>query len=317
MSISISRRQFTAIMASVPLAVTSRSGAIAAQHTSDARIGATQDAFDAHFGEPRTDDWFTVYDFSDEGEASYWVAWDANGHAHRIGIDYSAIEGGGLPYDPGLLGQSQFLPNDAVINLAGFTTNLQIGETGFYVAQHLSDEVQTETGRSGNILVVDEKMTPGDGPNNNPNFTRTSVAMEAFEVNAIDPLGSLPGISSPMSEWEAEFGEIVAPQRGMMIQNPPIPGRWMFNDQMIDVILDEPIRTVEAAMWVSDFLPGDLPEMSTTYWLPAPGDEVGLRISTWEIENGMSYVALQVVNGGEEAGTVDRFGISIIAPAVV
>lgn len=317
MTTTISRRKLATTAFSLPVTLAAGSRLTLAQPTVDVHIGDRQEAFDAAFGEPRIDGWFTVYDFSDEGKAAYWVAWDANNYAHRIAIDYSAIEGGGLPYDPGLLGQSRFLPDDAVINLAGFSTNLQIGEAGFYVAQHHSDDVQTETGRSGNILVVDEKMTPGDGLYNDPNFTRTSVAMEAFEVNAIDPLGSLPGVGSPMGEWEAEFGEIVVPQRGMMIQNPPIPGRWLFNDQMIDVILNEPIRTVEAAMWVSDFLPGDLPELSTTYWLPAPGDEVGLRINTWELENGMSYVALQVVTGGEEAGTVDRFGISIIAPAEV
>lgn len=317
MNTAISRRKFVAAALSVPIVCAAETRFASAQSSVGARIGAKQDAFDAAFGESREDGWFTVYDFSDEGKASYWVAWDAQGYAHRIANDYSAIEGGGLPFDPGLLGQSQFLPNDASMNMAGFSTNLHIGETGFYLAQYHSDGVQQETGRSGNILVVDEKMTPGDGPNNNPNFTGTSIAMEAFEENPITPIGSLPLIGAPMSEWEAEFGEILVPQRGMLLQNPPIPGRWMFNDQMIDVLLDEPIRAVEAAMWVGDFLPSQLPEMSTTYWLPAPGDEVGLRINTWELVTEMRYVTLQVVSGGEENGTVDRFGISLVAPATV
>lgn len=317
MNTTISRRHFAAMALSLPISMSMSAGIAGAQSRNDARIGAKKDVFDAAFGESREDGWFTVYDFSDEGKASYWVAWDADGFAHRIANDYSAIEGGGLPYEPGLLGQSQFLPNDAMINMAGFASNIQIGATGYYLAQYHSDIVQEETRRSGNILVVDEKMTAGDGPNNNPNFTRTSVAMEAYEVNPISPIGSLPQIGSPMAEWEAEFGEIVAPQRGMMIQNPPITGRWLFNDQMIDVKLDQPVRAVEAAMWVGDFLPGDLPEMSTSYWLPAPGDDVGLRINTWELENEMRYVALQVVTGSEEDGNVDRFGISLMAPATI
>lgn len=317
MDTRFSRRQFAAMALAVPASVLTTSNITSALTEVDARIGGTQNTFDAVFGEPRTDGWFTVYDFSNQGKASYWVAWDANGYAHRIANDYSALEDGVLPYDPGDLGQSRFLPIDASINASGNVCRMQIGETQYYIAQYHSTGVKSRTGRSGNILVVDEMYTPGDGPNPASGFTRTSIAMEAFEVNPITPVGSLPRIGGPHSEWEEEFGEIMAPQRGMAIRNPPMPGRWMFNEQSIDISLEEPIRPVEAAMWVGDFLPAELPEMSTTYWLPAPGDEVGLRVNTWELVNGMRYVALQVVTGGEESGTVDRFGISLIAPAMV
>ena len=280
----------------------------------DAAIGSKQSAFDALFGAGRTDGWFTVYDFSDDGKAAYWVAWDANGYAHRIAIDYSAISGGGLPFDPGLLGQSQFLPHDAAINAAGDLTYLQVGATGFYIAQHHSDSVQQRTKRSGNILVVDERAIPGDGPNN-PSFTRTSVAMEAYEVNPLVPTGRLPTIESPV--WSTVFGEAWGTQRGTMPKNPPLPGRWMFDGATIDVVLDNPIPAAEAAQWVSDFLPLGLGEMSTTYWLPAPGDREGLRVCLWTDSRGLSTVALQVVHDGEESGWVDRFVINRIAPAMV
>ncbi len=316
MTVTFSRRQFSAMAASLPITLGATPRKTVAQGSTDARIGARQEAFDATFGEPRTEGWFTVYDFSDEGKAAYWVAWDANGYAHRIANDYSAISGGGLPFEPGLLGQSQFLPSDAVINTAGDLTNMQVGETGFYIAQHHSDAVQSETGRSGNILVVDERAIPGDGPNN-PNFTRTSIAMEAWEVNPIVPTGQLPTIESDWQQWQAVFGESRGTQRGSMPTNPPIPGRWMFYGTGIDVHLDSPIPAAEAAQWVSDFLPLGLGEMGTTYWLPAPGDEQGLRVCLWPQDNGTSTVALQVVHGGEEQGVVDRFVINTIAPAVV
>lgn len=316
MTIKLSRRQLAVLAASLPITRATTSRESAAQVSSDAHIGAKQDAFDATFGQPRTEGWFTVYDFSDEGKAAYWVAWDANGYAHRIANDYSAIAGGGLLFEPGLLGQSQFLPNDAVINTAGNMTNMQVGQTGFYIAQHHSDNVQRETGRSGNVLVVDQQAIPGDGPNN-PNFTRTSVAMEAFEVNPIVPTGQLPTIQSGGQQWEAVFGESWGTQRGSMPTLPPIPGRWMFYDTGIDVILDSAIPAAESAQWVSDFLPLDLGAMATTYWLPAPGDNQGLRVCLWPHTNGTSTVALQVVHGGEEAGEVDRFVINTIAPATV
>lgn len=312
----ISRRQFTGLTLSLPLLATGLPALAHAQNAQVGRaaIGAKQDAFDATFGPGEEVGWFTVYDFSAQGKAAYWVAWDANGYAHRIANDYSAIPGG-LPFAAGQLGQSQFLPNDASINAAGDISNMQVGDSGYYIAQHHSPGARANTGRSGNILVVDQRMIPGDGPNN-PNFTRTSIAMEAYEVNPIVPTGELPTMESgPV--WQTVFGDSWGTQRGTMPTNPPIAGEWMFYDQGVDVILDSAIPAVEAAQWVSDFLPLGMGEMSTTYWLPAPGDEVGLRVCLWTASTGMSRVALQVVHGGEENGWVDRWIINTIAPATV
>ena len=318
MAMRFSRRTASGMMLSFPFTLIARSSSVAAQstNTQHAAIGANREAFDAHFGEGREEDWFTVYDFSDEGKASYWVAWDANDHAHQIANDYSAIANGGLPFDPGLLGQSQFLPDDASINLAGDMTNLQVGESGFYIAQHQSLDVRANTDRSGNILVVDQRPIPGDGPNN-PNFTRTSIAMEAFEVNPIVSTGALPTLESSWQEWQSVFGESWGTQRGTMPMYPPVPGRWMFDGDRVDVLLDTPIPAVEAARWVSDFLPTDLGPMSTTYWLPAPADTEGLRVCIWPQNNSQHRVALQVVQYGEETGTTSRFIIATVAPAMV
>lgn len=309
----ISRRQLARLSLAVPFVIPGMRTSAQTQSARSAAIGEKRDQFDATFGAGREDGWFTVYDFSDEGKAAYWVAWDANGYAHRIANDYSAIDGG-LHFESGLLGQSQFLPDDASINAAGDLTNLHVGDTGFYLAQHSSTSVRTRTGRSGNILVVDQRAIPGDGPNN-PNFTRTSIAMESFEVNPIVPTGQLPNIDSP--EWSSVFGESWGTQRGSMPTYPPIAGEWMFYGTAIDVMLDQSIPAAEAAQWVSDFLPLGLGEMTTTYWLPAPGDESGLRVCLWTAANGMSTVALQVVHGGEENGSVDRWVINTIAPAMV
>lgn len=313
----ITRRQLTGLTLSLPFLIPGMPASAKSQsgQVTAAAIGDKRSAFDVTFGPGEDDGWFTVYDFGDEGKAAYWVAWDANGYAHRIANDYSAIEGG-LPFQPGLLGQSQFLPSDASINAAGDLTNLQVGESGFFIAQHQSESVRTRTGRSGNILVVDQRQIPGDGPNN-PNFTRTSIAMEAFEVNSIVPTGQLPTMQSDGQAWQAVFGEGWGTQRGTMPKYPPIAGRWMFYDTGIDVMLDSAIPAVEAAQWVSDFLPLGLGEMTTTYWLPAPRDEAGLRVCLWTADNGMSTVALQVVHGGEERGSVDRWVINTIAPAMV
>ena len=313
----ISRRQLTGLALSLPLIIPGVNAAARSQsgQVVTAAIGEKRSAFDATFGPGEDVGWFTVYDFSAQGQAAYWVAWDANGYAHRIANDYSAIAGGGLPFEPGLLGQSQFLPTDASINAAGDLTNLHVGDTGFYIAQHHSESVRTQTGRSGNILVVDQRQIPGDGPNN-PNFTRTSIAMEAFEVNPIVPTGQLPTMESgPI--WQTVFGDSWGTQRGTMPTNPPIAGEWMFYGSCVDVMLDSAIPAADAAQWVSDFLPLGLGEMTTTYWLPAPGDEIGLRVCLWTDTNGMSTVALQVVHGGEESGSVDRWVINTIAPATV
>lgn len=313
MTREISRRTFTGLAASLPLILAGSQ--LVGATTLDASIGAKQAAFDAMFGTPRTEGWFTVYDFRDEGKAAYWVAWDANGFAHRIAIDFSAIAGGGLTFSPGLLGQSQFLPSDASINAAGDLTNLQIGQTGYYIAQHHSGDVQQRTGRSGNILVVDERAIPGDGPNN-PNFIRTSVAMEAWEVNPIVGTGALPSPFSRYEEMGATFGSMSGNQRGSWLDSPPVPGRWMFYDGTIDIVLDEPIPAIDAASWISDFVPADAGEQSTTYWLPGPGDTEGLRVSFWPYQH-QNLVALQVVHNGEESGRVSRMILGLIAPATI
>ena len=312
----ISRRRLTQLMLSASFLTPGMRGAARSQsaQAAHAAIGQKREAFDATFGAGEDRGWFTVYDFSAQGKAAYWVAWDAQGYAHRIANDYSASADVGLAFEPGLLGQSQFLPDDASINAAGDLTNLQIGKSGFYIAQHHSESVRNRTGRSGNILVVDQRAIPGDGLNN-PNFTQTSVAMEAFEVNPVVPTGQLPTIESDWRQWQAVFGESWGTQRGTMPTYPPIPGRWMFYGAGIDVILDEGIPAADAAHWVSDFLPAELGDMTTTYWLPAPGDDEGLRVCIWTGMPGMSTVALQVVHGGEESGRVDRWVINTIAPA--
>lgn len=313
----ISRRRLTQLMFSAPFVVPIMHTAARSQpaQAATAAIGERRKSFDTTFGPGKDHGGFTVYDFSAQGKAAYWVAWDANGYADRIANDYSAISGG-LAFEPGLLGQSQFLPDDATINAAGDLTNLQVGHSGFYVAQHHSDSVRNRTGRSGNILVVDQRAIPGDG-DNNPNFTQTGVAMEAFEVNPVVPTGRLPTIESDWQAWQSVFGESWGTQRGTMPTYPPIPGRWMFYGAGIDVILDDPIPAADAAQWVSDFLPAGLGEMSTTYWLPAPGGDGGLRVCLWTAANGMSTVALQVVHGGEADGSVDRWVINTIAMAMV
>lgn len=316
MPMRFSRRTFAATMLSLPIILSKGSRPSRAQEPADASIGAKKDAFDAIFGDPTSSGSFSVYDFSPEEQASYWVAWDANGFAHRIANDYSALPGGGLPFDPGLLGQSRFLPDDAFINAAGDLTNIQVGATGFYIAQHHSDRVQRETARSGNILVVDQRMIPGDGPNN-PNFLSTSIAMETWEINPVIPTGTLPGPGEHSQEWQALFGLAAFHQRGSLLANPPLAGQWMFDDRSIDIVLDSPLPAAEASQWISDMLPTSLGEMTTTYWLPAAGGDEGLRICLWTQDNGMSTVALQVVHGGEEDGSVSRMVLSTIAPATV
>ncbi len=314
----ISRRRFTHLMLSAPLLIPGARSAARSQSASGTRaaIGEKRDAFDATFGPGDDHGGFTVYDFSADGKAAYWVAWDANGYAQQIANDYSAIPGGGLAFEPGLLGQSQFLPDDASINAAGDLTNLQIGKSGYYVAQHHSERVRSRTGRSGNILVVDQRAIPGDGLNN-PNFTQTGIAMEAFEVNPVVPTGRLPTIESDWQAWQAVFGESWGTQRGTMPTYPPIPGRWMFYGTGIDVILDDAIPAADAAQWVSDFLPASLGAMTTTYWLPSPGGDGGLRVCLWTDTNGMSTVALQVVHGNEAGGSVDRWVINTIAAVMI
>ena len=309
MQSTFSRRKFSQLALTVPLAASVRVASAQSDGPGFAgTLGKTRESFEADYGEGREEGWFTVYDFSDEGKASYWVAWDANGYAHRTATDFSALEGGGLPFSEDALGTSRFLPGDAFGDMYGQSSNIQIGEQVYFLEIYHSGEIANSTGRSGTVAVVDEWMSQGDGDYQGPApISLSRATMEAYEVNPVIPDGRYPSSNASKDDMEAAFGPINTPSRGFDLIEPPVPGRWMFDGETIDVVFEEPVSAADGADWVSGFLEADLGEAHATFWMPAPGDTSGLRVHMWK-RTMMSYKwSIQVVENSEETGTCSRF----------
>ena len=77
-----------------------------------AKIAGTREDFDAEFGPGTDTNGVVMYGDGSGGTATYAVTFNEEGLAENIVIDFSALEGGGLPTE-GELGQSRFIWEDA------------------------------------------------------------------------------------------------------------------------------------------------------------------------------------------------------------
>lgn len=291
------------------------------QTATNAKLGDPKQAFDDMFGESHEEGDYAVYDFSADGKASYWVKFDANGLAERIEIDFEALPNNGLEIDVDAeelqivdesMGMSQFLRDDAATQFSTqFSNSAPTPYPEFHLAQHYSETLAADSGRSGNVLVVDTLLgLDPAGPGPYIVVANTSVAMEAFEINEIVPTGNKPGILNDASEWEEEYGEYLSTSTLPALSTPPVPGLWLFTDEVL-IEPDEPFTPQEAATWIGDMLPADA-ELLTTYWLPeTPPSPSGLRIHVWQHSDSGYIISMQFVENGEEGGVVTKLIIDV------
>lgn len=129
-----------------------------------------------------------------------------DGMAETVFIDFEGMEGGGYPLEVGSMGSSRFVRDDSetMHNLA--SVGAARSETDIrYIVQGWSNEnLAADTGRSGNVIVIDAFADVSG--EKNPPILYTYVTMETTEVNTLAPAGTLPGPLSAPEEW-AEYGE--------------------------------------------------------------------------------------------------------------
>lgn len=283
----------------------------------DAHLGDPQQAFDALFEGSREEGAFTVYDFSANGEAVYWVNWDENGASQLIEIDFSALPDNGLAYTLDEAGQSRFIRDDAQMNFGAEFIHLHGADRpDFYLAEYHSPSLATDTGRSGNVLVMDQVdgRDPLD-PEPHVIISRTHVSMEAFEVVPITPTGNKPGVLDATDVWEAEYGDWISTATLKSLSTPPVPGLWAFGSSETSITPEVEFTMEEGTTWLADMLPAEA-ELQTTYWIPhTPPSPLGYRVHVWLHPEAGHIVSVLYVMNGEEAGTVSNISISALESA--
>ncbi len=278
-------------------------------------LGATRREFDAEYGTPRQEGNFSVYDFRHNGQAAYWVRFDADGQAEYVEIDFTALPGGGLGFSRDVLGESRFVPPDrGWIGAGGALGHLQSSRSAFFASVHRSDWLSAVTGRSGFPIVVDEFGISGDGRFTPSPIQRTFVSMETYEVNPSVANGTRPGIEQYVDDWRARYGAMDPVYGGYRVNNPPVAGRWLVGTQgpnprlvtQVDASFDTPISTRDAAALVGSMVKAT-GTLAFTYWLPpTPNGSIGLRIHVFNTYRYEYVTSIQYVNGGEQTGSVDR-----------
>lgn len=208
---------------------------------------------------------------------------------------------------------TRFLPTDASPYIRGGDLGFNGGEPlAFYLRGHHSDAAASITGRTGNIMVVDQTVPLGDGMQGPAPIHRTNVAMETAEINPIVVTATAPGPRSTMEEWKAAYGEVSAAQRLFVVHNPPFPGSWQFGEGEVDITFDPQVSTVDAADLIGSMVGlangQSIPEAPTSTHLlaPTPDGPTGIRIHSWKPSRWHETHAIQMIDGGEEGGTVNR-----------
>lgn len=310
-----SRRAFTRSTMAIPLALIARDTGVGARQSARAFIGDTRSSFDAVFGVSRQEGEFTVYDFRASGKAAYWVRFDGNGHADYIEIDFTALPGGGLAFTTDNAGMSQFIPVDAVHTgeAAGAGLPIDNSRSAFFIKHYHSDALAWNTGRSGNVIVVDENKWTQSYIQGGRIIERTYITLETYEVNPIVGTGERPGMFDMLHQWEGAYGSVMGAQQGWYLPNPPIPGSWNINftnpvggvPRSIEIFPEPRLTTPAAASLISSMLPV-AHYLTSTFWCPpTPNGSIGVRIHNFRIGYTYCYT-LQYVHDGETSGTVSR-----------
>lgn len=327
-TMTISRRRLIAITggASALAAITLRPAwPVSAQSTTSPRLGDDQAAFDDVFGAGTDIDAALVqYSSGGDDEAIYAIRF-TDDIADLIEVDLSGFADGALPEESADVGQSRFLPDDAT-PIASFSGGDNGAARSYDVTVHSSESLAVDTGRTGNVLVLDIEQTAADGPNAVLGYISATVAMESSEVQEVVPVGAPAVIGDTVDDWQAAYGEGGAAQRFLYVDNPPISG-LSFNTQVtpaaeqddtprgelpvaqivIDRFGDEEWPVAEAFAELGQLLPEDSVLEQTYVGLPTSWSPLLRRVQVWSAPSlDRRIVLLFEIDGDEESGAVTK-----------
>lgn len=266
-----------------------------------AAIGDTREIFEEEYGSGREEGSWVIFGEDDPSTAFYYVLFNDAEIAETIEADFRHLETGGLPME-GDVGVSRFVPDDGEQVGPGSQLSDYRATDGWYVATAWhSAELAEESGRSGNVVVVDGINY--FGIDLGTQFTHTMVSMETFEVNEMMPNDQFMGAHTPLDEWEAYADK----DRGMFaltFTDSERPGNWIVTEASASVEFDVPITVAEATELTASLAP--VGEISwTTYLPPSPMGEEGIRLHGIRSDLGETVTGQWVVDG-EESGVVTK-----------
>lgn len=274
-----------------------------AESESKAKLGDTRDAFDAEYGDGVEENGFIGYLTDREDVAHYHVAFNEDGIAEAIEIDFKHLPEGGLSLEEADLGTSRFLRDDATQGPL-LRTGLHRADHGNYtfVAWH-SPSLQQDTGRSGNVIVMDNFGIGAEGPMAEQVIHHTILSMETFEETKLQPTGSELGPDDSYDTWQQEMPDHTEYQWGWMsLDDAPIAGSWLVGDGNVVIVPEPPLPLSDAHDVVTERMPaGDV--VWTTLFRPGPVGGEYVRVHGVESE-GRQYVAGQWIAGDEKTGEV-------------
>lgn len=286
-----------------------------AQSDDEANIGSTREEFAATFGEGvDVDGGLVQYGSSDSNTAVYYVSFSNDGIAENIEVDLTHLPGGGLPEEEADAGNSRFLPDDSVSVVTFRVGAFQFEFDQFELASWQSPTLAGDTGRSGNVLVVDEHGVLGDGMEDVPPFTRAMISMETAEVQEVVPQGEGTTLTGSYDAWTSVYGSTGAAQRAALVENPPITGQFLLAYSydtrvvtQIDAQPDTELPVAEAIDFIGEWLPADAVLEQTFLLPPSPTGPVMLRIHIWTLPAANAQaMSMLYINGTESDGTVPR-----------
>lgn len=270
-------------------------------HEAIAKIGDTREIFDSEFGSGREDGSWVIYGEDSSATAYYYVLFNDAGSAETIEADFRHLEMGGLPINDNV-GESRFVPDDGEVVGPNSGASDFRATDGWYIATAWhSQELAAETGRSGNVVVIDGLNY--FGIDLSTQFTHTMISMETFEVNELIPNDEFMGAHTPLEEWEAYSGETMG-MFALTFTDDERPGNWIITPNSASVEFDQPIPVAEANELTATMAP--IGEIGwTTYIPPSPMGEEGIRLHGIRSELGETVTAQWVLDG-EESGGVSK-----------
>lgn len=302
---SLSRRRFLAASASLPFGLQITSHTALGKQTTEPKIGDPKETFDAWFGPGTEAGEFVSYPPLAAGRASYHVAFDEELRARLIVGDFNQLAGGGIEFNENDIGQSQYIPADAV---AGTVFLLGGLSGGYGLGSWHSPTIAAATGGSGHIVVLDRFERESYIL---AHFKETTITLETPDVNPVHPTGEHLGPHSSEAEWEAYPGGVSYHQMGFQIVNPPVSGSWNIHssgDRGMEILItpDTNLSTQDASQLVGSMLPAA--ELTWTTMIEAtPITNTQIRLHQFRALNtGAEYLTIQFVTGDEETGTVTQ-----------
>ena len=298
---------------------------VSAQSAMSPRLGNDQATFDEVFGTGTDLEGALVQYPTDGDDAATYAVRFTEDIADQVEVDLSGSADGALPDGSADVGQSRFLPDDATL-IVSFRGGDDGAARSYDLSIHSSESLATDTGRSGNVMVLDIEQTAADGPGSGLGYISATVAMETAEVQEVIPTGAPAVIGDSVDDWQAAYGEGGAAQRFSFVDDPPVSG-LSFDTQVTPATEqdDTPrgelsvaqivIRRLEGEDWpvaeafaeVGQLLPEDSVLEQTCVGLPTPWSPLRRRVQVWSTASLDRQIAMLFeIDGDEESGTVTK-----------